>query len=158
MNGFRLFLTPSGWFLGVGLFQNIFYNLLIYTNNFCFGYITVSCFFETFPGDWVVGKTNFNENPVVSLDLNLDFGLWLRICQYQFHVSISNFDFQYLRVCRGSSWCTYSILINFRSIISIHWCHSLVLILILISFKTRSDYIFGQKPPTPPHLPPGTQP
>ena len=29
------------------------HNLLIYTNNFCFGYITVSCFFETFPGGWL---------------------------------------------------------------------------------------------------------
>ena len=60
----------------------MFHDLLIYT-----GYITVSCFFETFPGvagwrwlsGWVVGKTDFNENPVVSLDL--DFGLRLRVCQ-----------------------------------------------------------------------------
>ena len=61
----------------------------MYTNNFCFGYITVSCFFESFPGGWlwvgvaglgwVVGKTDFNENPVFSLDL--DFGLRLRVCQ-----------------------------------------------------------------------------
>ena len=28
---------------------------------------------------WVVGKSDFNENPVVSLDL--DFGLRLRVCQ-----------------------------------------------------------------------------
>ena len=26
--------------------SNIFYNLLMYTNNFCFGYIAVSCFFK----------------------------------------------------------------------------------------------------------------
>ena len=51
----------------------------MYTNNFCFGYITVSCFFETFPGCWVgvacwlAGKNDFNENPVVSLDLDLGF-------------------------------------------------------------------------------------
>ena len=30
----------------------------------------------------MVGKSDFNENPVVSLDLDLDFGLRLRICQY----------------------------------------------------------------------------
>ena len=54
MNGFWAFLSPSGWFLGLGLFQNMFHNPLIYTNNFCFGYITVFCFFETFPG-WVGG-------------------------------------------------------------------------------------------------------
>ena len=37
-------------------------------------------------------------------------------------------------------------------------CHSLVLILILISIKTRSDNIFGQKPPHPTTTtPPGTQ-
>ena len=55
MRGFWPFLTPSGWFLGLALFQNMFHNLLIYTNNFCFGYIAVSCFFETFPGGWVGG-------------------------------------------------------------------------------------------------------
>ena len=27
---------------------------------------------------WVVGKSDFNENPVVSLNLDLDFGLRLR--------------------------------------------------------------------------------
>ena len=29
----------------------------------------------------MVGKSDFNENPVVSLDLELDFGLRLRVCQ-----------------------------------------------------------------------------
>ena len=53
LNGFQLFLTPSGWFLGLGLFQNMFHNPLIYNNNFCFGFITVSCFFETFLGGWL---------------------------------------------------------------------------------------------------------
>ena len=47
--------------------------------------IALSCFFETFAGGggggWVVGKSDFNENPVVSLDLDLDFGLRLRVCQ-----------------------------------------------------------------------------
>ena len=47
----------------------------------------MSCFFETFPagwvGGWVVGKSDFNENPVVSPDLDLDFGLRLRVCQNQ---------------------------------------------------------------------------
>ena len=33
------------------------------------------------PAGWVVGKSDFNENPVVSLDLDLDFGLRLRVCQ-----------------------------------------------------------------------------
>ena len=32
---------------------------------------------------WVVGKSDFNENPVVCLDLDLDFGLRLRVCQNQ---------------------------------------------------------------------------
>ena len=54
MGSFWPFLIPSGGFLGLGLFQNVFHNLLIYTNNSCFGYINVSCFFETFPG-WVSG-------------------------------------------------------------------------------------------------------
>ena len=55
LKGFWPYLTPSGWFLGLGLFQNMFHNLLMYTDNFCFGYIAVSCFFETFPGGWVGG-------------------------------------------------------------------------------------------------------
>ena len=88
MNGFWLFFTRSGWFLGLGIFQNMFLNLLIYTNNFWFGYIAVSCFFETFPAGWVagwqVGKSDFNESPVVSPDLDLDFGLRLRVCQKHF--------------------------------------------------------------------------
>ena len=46
----------------------MFHNLLIHTNiNFCLGYIAVYCFFETFPAGWVVGKSDFNENPVVLL-------------------------------------------------------------------------------------------
>ena len=53
--------------------------------NFGFGYIAVSCFFETFPAGWVVGwvvgKSDFNENPIVSPDLDMDFGLRLRVFQ-----------------------------------------------------------------------------
>ena len=36
---------------------------------------------------WVAGKSNFNENPVVSLDLDLDFGLRIRVCQYLVYLS-----------------------------------------------------------------------
>ena len=32
-------------------------------------------------GGWPVGKSDFNENPVVNPDLDLDFGLRLRVCQ-----------------------------------------------------------------------------
>ena len=72
LKGFRSFLTSSGWFLGLGLFQNMFHNLLIYTNNFCCVYIAVYCFFETFPAGWglVVAKSYSNENSVVRLDLD----------------------------------------------------------------------------------------
>ena len=31
----------------------------------------------------MVGKSDFNKNPVVSLDLDLDFGLRLRVCQFE---------------------------------------------------------------------------
>ena len=51
----KLLFALMSSFLGLDLFQNMFHNLLIYTNNFCFGYIAVSCFFETFPGGWVGG-------------------------------------------------------------------------------------------------------
>ena len=30
---------------------------------------------------WLVGKFDFNENPVISLDVDLDFGLRLIDCQ-----------------------------------------------------------------------------
>ena len=32
---------------------------------------------------WVVGETDLNENPVVSLDFDLDFGPQFRVCQKQ---------------------------------------------------------------------------
>ena len=65
------FWLPADRFWGAGLFQNMFHNLLMYTDNFCFGHIAVSCFFET---SCVVGKFDLNENPVVSLDLDFDLG------------------------------------------------------------------------------------
>ena len=53
----------------LGLLQNMFHKFLMYTNNFCFGYITVSCFFETFPiGRWV----GWLENPI-SMKTQLSF-------------------------------------------------------------------------------------
>ena len=71
--GFRLILAASGWFLGVGLFQIIFYNLLMYTNSFCFGYITLSFFLESFPGwlaGWLAG-VEFHRNSLVKLSKTL---------------------------------------------------------------------------------------
>ena len=44
-------------------------DLLTWTVNFNFGRIALSCFFLNFPG-WAVGKSDFNENPVVSPDLD----------------------------------------------------------------------------------------
>ena len=35
-------------FFGIGLFKNMFHDLLIYIKIICFGYITLSYFFETF--------------------------------------------------------------------------------------------------------------
>ena len=102
IEGFWPILTPSGWFLGLGLFQNKFQNLLIYTNKFCFGYIAVSCFFETFPGGraglggwqgWVAGwkiwfflKTKLS---ALTLTLTLDFDLGF--------VNISKLDISILK-------------------------------------------------------------
>ena len=31
----------------------------------------------------MVGKSDFNENPVVSLDFDFDYGLRLRVCQFR---------------------------------------------------------------------------
>ena len=74
----------SSLFLGLGLFQNMFHDLLIYANTFCFGYIALSCFFETFLGGWlagggwmVVGKSDDNktQSSVWTLILTYDFDL-----------------------------------------------------------------------------------
>ena len=45
--------------------------------------------------------------------------------------------------------CCMQFVICYLLFFIICYCHSLVLILILISIKTRSDNIFGQKPPHP---------
>ena len=66
--------------IGSGLIPKHFYNLLMYTNNFCFGYITVSCFFETFPDGWgglmenlILMKTT-SSAWTLTLTLDLDLG------------------------------------------------------------------------------------
>ena len=87
LNGFRLFLAPSRWFLGLGLFQNIFYNLLMYTNNFCFGYITVSCFFETFPGGWLAGG-GWLEKPIL---MKTQSSVWTWTWTLDFDLGFVNF-------------------------------------------------------------------
>ena len=82
---FCTFWALRGYFWGWGKVQKLFWDLLIQANNFYFGSIALSCFFKTFPGGWlagwVVGKSDFNENPVVSLDLDLDFDLGFVNCQ-----------------------------------------------------------------------------
>ena len=77
---FCTFGAIRGYFWGWGQVQKLFWDLLTQTNNFYFGSIALSCFFETFPAGWVVGKSDFNENPVVSLDFDLDFGFQLSVC------------------------------------------------------------------------------
>ena len=52
----------------------------------------------------MVGKSDFNENPVVSPDLDLDFGLRLRVCQKFENVSadqILNLSTEYLDPSRA---------------------------------------------------------
>ena len=51
-------------YFGFRLIPNMLHNLLMYTNNFYFGYIAVSCFFETFPGvaGWLAV---WLENPIL---------------------------------------------------------------------------------------------
>ena len=54
----------------------MFLNLLTKTNNIYFAYIALTCFFKTFPDGrvvgWWVGNCDFNENPVVHLDLDFE--------------------------------------------------------------------------------------
>ena len=64
----------------VGFESSQIKNFLTYFKQFCFCYIALFCLFETFPCGWVVVKSDFNENPVISLDL--DF--WLPLTVYQF--------------------------------------------------------------------------
>ena len=54
-NGFELFFTPIGWFLGLGSLQSMVHDLLIYTDNFCYGNVAVMCFFETLLAGWLAG-------------------------------------------------------------------------------------------------------
>ena len=95
-----------------------------------------------------------------------DKDLWWRFMMkmnhvYKIHQCDENkiFDESHLRNISSSLWPKLNILMKMHH----HYCHSLVLIPILISIKTRSDNIFGPKPPTPPHPPthpphpPGTQ-
>ena len=49
-------------------------------------------------GGWVGGKSDFNENPVVSLDL--DFGLRLRVCQKKTNSASSSKTKAGLMECR----------------------------------------------------------
>ena len=61
----------------------------MYTDNFCFGYIAVSCFFKNV---WLAGvdcKIGFNENPVRSLDLDLYFGLRLMVFNINLELHIA---------------------------------------------------------------------
>ena len=63
----------------------------------------------------MVGKSDFNENPVVSLDLDLDSGLRLRVCQYVKGLDItmvstdfsSNRSSQEFSFLEASKWSTY---------------------------------------------------
>ena len=61
-------------------------NLQTLINNFCFGYVTLSGFLETFPGGWLGGKYDFNENPVVEFDLDFELGFvdisWITLKQF----------------------------------------------------------------------------
>ena len=58
---------------------SMIWGLLINLMNFTLLSLAVFCHFDTFPNGWVVGKSDFNENPVVRPDL--DLGLQLRVCQ-----------------------------------------------------------------------------
>ena len=56
VEGVQTFSVPIQLFLGLDLFQNIF---ITYATNFSFGYIDISCVFESFLASWrgrVFGK------------------------------------------------------------------------------------------------------
>ena len=73
-----LAIFDSQWLVfGLGLFQNTFFNLLINNNNFFWIYCFILLRWNK--GCRPVRKSDFNENPVISLDL--DFRLRLRVCQ-----------------------------------------------------------------------------
>ena len=50
---------------------------------------------------WVVGKFDFNENPVLSLDLGLEFGLRFRVCQKDFCFDRANTNSSYYQQLIG---------------------------------------------------------
>ena len=53
----------------------------------------------------MVGKSYFNENSVVCLDLDLDFGLRLRVCQY-FPIEVFDTGFLYILACLKGLYLT----------------------------------------------------
>ena len=55
---FCTFWVLRGYFWGWGQVQKLFWDQLTQTNNFYFGSIALSCFFETFPGGWLGGLEN----------------------------------------------------------------------------------------------------
>ena len=60
---------------------------------------------------WLVGESDFNENPVVSLDLDLDFGLRLRVCQY-FNPIINLFLFSFNGRIKLHSICRFPLVLE----------------------------------------------
>ena len=64
----------------------------MYTNNFCFGYITVSCFFETFPGGWLgVGVAGGGWLELLIL-MKTQSSVWTWTWTLDFDLGFVNFD------------------------------------------------------------------
>ena len=70
------FLTSSVWFSGLGLFWKCFISTWYMQTTFVLNIYLHLAYLK--PG-WPVGKSNFNENPAISLDLGLE--LRLKVCQ-----------------------------------------------------------------------------
>ena len=75
----------------------LFNNLLIYTYNFCFGYIVVSCFFETFPG-WLAG-CGWLENPIL---MKTQSSVWTWTWTLDFDLGFVNITTSHLFKITGS--------------------------------------------------------
>ena len=141
--GFWPFLTPSGCFLGLDLFQNMFHNLLMYTNNFCFGYIAVSCFFETFPGvaGWLAV---WLENPIL---MKTKSSVW---------TWTMDFDLGFVNICLelqpshySKTFLYFALIFTFKFYFQFYQRTVLFSILSTYCFESHG-YIYSDQFPNPP--------
>ena len=72
-----------------------------FVNNFCFGYINVSCFFETFPGVgvWLGGLKILMKTLSSNLDLDFDLGFVDTTFTYEIFAALIKHKLMFTFIC-----------------------------------------------------------